>query len=101
LLIIALYALVVIRGLWRIWRETDLFVMLAATGLLVQFGMQAVVNMGVAVNLLPAKGMTLPFLSYGGSSLLAMAAGMGMLLGLTRKRYGGMESIVRKYEMAS
>jgi cell division protein FtsW len=66
----------------------DLFIMLASVGLLVQFGLQAVINMGVAVNLLPAKGMTLPFLSYGGSSLLGIALAMGMLLGLTRKQYG-------------
>ena len=64
------------------------WLMLAAAGLLTQFGVQAIVNMGVAVNLLPAKGMTLPFLSYGGSSLLAVAFGMGMLLALTRKQFG-------------
>jgi cell division protein FtsW len=56
--------------------------------LLAQFGIQAIINMGVAVNLLPAKGMTLPFLSYGGSSLIAIALGMGMMLALTRRRYG-------------
>lgn len=85
--ILALFGFIVIRGLLKAWAETDLFRMLAVTGLLVQFGIQAVVNMGVAVNMLPAKGMTLPFLSYGGSSMLAMGIGMGMLLALTRREY--------------
>lgn len=89
LLIIGLFAFVVLRGFWRLQQEVDVFVMLAVAGLLAQFGIQAIINMGVAVNMLPAKGMTLPFLSYGGSSLLGMALAMGMLLALTRKRYGG------------
>jgi len=88
LLIIMLYAAIMMRGFFRVWGVQDLFVLLASVGLLVQFGLQAVINMGVAVNLLPAKGMTLPFLSYGGSSLLGIALAMGMLLGLTRKQYG-------------
>lgn len=88
LLIIGLFGFIVLRGYVRLMRETDLFVIIAVAGLLAQFGIQAIINMGVAVNLLPAKGMTLPFLSYGGSSLIAMALGMGMLLALTRKRYG-------------
>ncbi len=88
MLIIALFAVIVVRGFLRMSRETDTFRMIAVGGLLTQFGIQAMVNMGVAVNLLPAKGMTLPFLSYGGSSLIAMAGGMGMMLALTRKRFG-------------
>ena len=88
LLIIALFGFIVLRGLTRVWRETDLFVLLAVSGLIVQFGFQAMVNMGVAVNMLPAKGMTLPFLSYGGSSLLAMGLGIGMMLALTRRKFG-------------
>lgn len=88
LLIIGLFAFIVLRGYARLLRESDAFVILAVAGLLAQFGVQAIINMGVAVNLLPAKGMTLPFLSYGGSSLIAMALGMGMLLALSRKRYG-------------
>ncbi len=88
LLIIMLYAAIMMRGFFRVWGVQDLFILLASVGLLVQFGLQAVINMGVAVNLLPAKGMTLPFLSYGGSSLLGIALAMGMLLGLTRKQYG-------------
>jgi cell division protein FtsW len=62
--------------------------MLAVTGLLAQFGLQAFINMGSTVSLMPTKGMTLPFISYGGSSLLAIAFGMGMTLALTRKRPG-------------
>ena len=61
---------------------------LASSGILVQIGLQAVINMGVNVRLLPAKGMTLPFISYGGSSLLALAIGMGFVLALTRRRPG-------------
>lgn len=88
LIILGLFAFVVLRGLSRVWKENDLFVVLAVAGILTQFGIQAVVNMGVAVNLLPAKGMTLPFLSYGGSSVLAIALGMGMVLALTKRKYG-------------
>ena len=88
LLIIFLFAFIVVRGFAKLSQETDMFRLIAVGGLLTQFGIQAIVNMGVAVNLLPAKGMTLPFLSYGGSSLIAMAGGMGMMLALTRKRFG-------------
>ncbi len=88
ILIVGLFAFVVLRGLSRVWKETDLFVVLAVTGLAAEFGVQAVINMGVAVNLFPAKGMTLPFLSYGGSSVVAIALGMGMMLALTRRKYG-------------
>jgi cell division protein FtsW len=88
LLIIGLYGFVVLRGLLRLMEQQNVFIVLAASGLLAQFGLQALINMGVAVNLLPAKGMTLPLLSYGGSSLLAVGLSMGMLLALTRKQYG-------------
>lgn len=88
IMIIVLFAFIVVRGLYKLWQEEDMFTVIAVGGLLAQFGIQAIVNMGVAVNMLPAKGMTLPFLSYGGSSLIAVAGGMGMMLGLTRKRYG-------------
>jgi cell division protein FtsW len=88
LLVIGIFAFIVIRGYVRLWTESNMFTLIAVSGLIAQFGIQAIVNMGVAVNLLPAKGMTLPFLSYGGSSLVAMAFGMGMMLALTRKRYG-------------
>ncbi len=88
LIIVGLFAFVVMRGFGRVLQETNLFVLLATTGLLVQFGLQAIVNMASTLHLMPTKGMTLPFISYGGSSLLALAIGMGMVLALTRKRYG-------------
>ncbi|MDA7427504.1 putative peptidoglycan glycosyltransferase FtsW [Primorskyibacter aestuariivivens] len=89
LAIIALYAGVVIASLSRLMRERDPFIRLAGTGLVCMFGVQAMINMGVAVRLLPAKGMTLPFVSYGGSSLLAMGIAVGMLLAFTRTRPQG------------
>ncbi len=88
LLIVALFAFVVLRGFARTLQESNLFVMLAASGLLVQFGLQAAVNMASALRLMPAKGMTLPFISYGGSSLLSTGLTVGLLLALTRRRYG-------------
>lgn len=86
LLILALFLFVVVRGLLRLLGETDLFVVLASAGLLTQFGLQAFVNMASSLHLIPTKGMTLPFVSYGGSSVIAIALGMGMLLALTRRR---------------
>jgi cell division protein FtsW len=91
LLILSLFAFVVVRGLLRLLAETDLFVVLAAAGLLTQFGLQAFVNMASSLHLIPTKGMTLPFVSYGGSSVLAIALGMGMLLALTKKRGSRLE----------
>ena len=88
LMIVAIFAFIVVRGFLKLSRETDMFTLITVGGLLTQFGIQAIVNMGVAVNMLPAKGMTLPFLSYGGSSMVAIALGMGMMLALTKKRYG-------------
>ncbi|MBK5945847.1 cell division protein FtsW [Rhodobacter veldkampii DSM 11550] len=89
LLIIALYASVVLSSLWRLLRERDPFTRLAGAGLACAFGVQALINMGVAVRLLPAKGMTLPFVSYGGSSVIASGIALGMLLALTRARPQG------------
>lgn len=86
LLILFLFAFIVVRGLIRLLGETDFFVVLAAAGLLTQFGLQAFVNMASTLHLIPTKGMTLPFVSYGGSSVIAIALGMGFLLALTRKR---------------
>ncbi len=89
LVIVALFAFVVLRGFTRALQENNLFIMLAASGLLVQFGLQAAINMASALRLMPAKGMTLPFISYGGSSLLSTGLTVGLLLALTRRRFGG------------
>jgi cell division protein FtsW len=77
------------RSLFRLMRERDPFTRLAGTGLACAFGVQALINMAVAVRLLPAKGMTLPFVSYGGSSVIASGIALGMLLALTRSRPQG------------
>ncbi|GGB16895.1 peptidoglycan glycosyltransferase FtsW [Allosediminivita pacifica] len=87
--IITLYMVVVVRSMIRLMRERDPFIRLAGTGLAAIFGVQAMINMGVAVRLLPAKGMTLPFVSYGGSSVIAAGIGVGMLLAFTRTRPQG------------
>jgi cell division protein FtsW len=84
LLIVGLFALVVLRGYSRVLQSPSLFILLAAAGLFTQYGMQALINMASALKLMPTKGMTLPFISYGGSSLFAIAIGMGMALALTR-----------------
>lgn len=89
MIIIALYATIVVRSFLRLIRERDTFIRLAGSGLAAMFGVQALINMGVAVRLLPAKGMTLPFVSYGGSSLIAGGIALGMLLALTRRRPQG------------
>ncbi|GGX56448.1 cell division protein FtsW [Tateyamaria omphalii] len=89
LCIIALYTGIVVRSLMRLLRERDPFIRLAGTGLACMFGVQAMINMGVAVRLLPAKGMTLPFVSYGGSSVIASGIAVGMLLAFTRSRPQG------------
>jgi len=86
LMIILLYCVVVVRSLTRLMKERDPFIRLAGTGLACAFGIQAFINMGVAVRVLPAKGMTLPFVSYGGSSLIAGGIALGMLFALTRSR---------------
>jgi cell division protein FtsW len=86
LLLLLLFAFIVLRGLMLARRNEDTFCRLAATGLILMFGLQAAINMMVNVHLMPAKGMTLPFISYGGSSLLSLALGMGFLIALTRRR---------------
>ncbi len=83
--IACLYFAIIVRVLVRLLDEEDGFIVLAATGLVAQFGGQAVINMAVNTQLFPSKGMTLPFISYGGSSFLALCVGMGMLLSLTRR----------------
>jgi len=88
LLLVALFAFIVLRGLARAFAAEDHFVQLATSGLIFLFGLQASINMAVNLNLLPSKGMTLPFISYGGSSLLALSLTAGMILALLRKRPG-------------
>ena len=83
--LVALFAFVILRGFVRVNETGDRFIQLAAVGLVGEFGFQALINMAVNLNLIPTKGMTLPFISYGGSSLLALAIAMGMVLALTRR----------------
>jgi cell division protein FtsW len=86
LIIVSLFAFIVIRALSRAMRSEDAFARFGAAGLAILFGAQAAINMAVNLSLIPAKGMTLPFISYGGSSIISIAYGMGMLLALTRER---------------
>src|SRR5690606_27410527 len=85
-LILLLFAFVVLRGLMLARREEDDFTRYALSGLVILFGFQSIINMAVNVRMMPAKGMTLPFISYGGSSLTAMAISMGFVLALARRR---------------
>jgi cell division protein FtsW len=86
LILVALFALIVVRALVKAMRNEDPFSRFAAAGLAMLFGLQSTINMAVNLHLMPAKGMTLPFISYGGSSLISLAYGMGMLIALTRER---------------
>jgi cell division protein FtsW len=92
LALVTLFAFIVVRGLYKAMKLTDTFEQVAASGLFVLVGQQAFINVAVNLNMIPTKGMTLPFISYGGSSMLAMGLTLGMALALTRKRpgaYGG------------
>ncbi len=89
--VIGLYGLVVCRGAFRLMAEENLFAFLAVAGLLASFGLQAFINMASALEVIPTKGTTLPFLSYGGSSLCAAAITLGFVLALNRRRYGQAE----------
>ena len=94
LALLALYAFIVIRALSRAYANEDMFSRFAASGIAIMFGVQASINMAVNLQLIPAKGMTLPFISYGGSSMISLAYGVGMMLALTRLRpTTGIESI--------
>jgi cell division protein FtsW len=84
--LLALFAFIVIRSLSRAYASEDMFSRFAASGLSILFGVQAAINMAVNLHLIPAKGMTLPFISYGGSSMVSLAYSVGMLLALTRQR---------------
>ena len=85
LAIACLYMGIVARVMVKLLHEENLFLVLAAAGLVGQFGLQAIINMAVNVQIAPSKGMTLPFISYGGSSMIALSIGMGLLLGFTRR----------------
>jgi cell division protein FtsW len=87
LLVLILFAFIVLRGISRILPEKNLFILMAASGLLVQFGLQAIINLASTLHMMPTKGMTLPFISYGGSSTMALSLGIGMVLALTRTRF--------------
>lgn len=85
LAIAILYMTIVARVLIRLLHEEDKFIVLAAAGLVTQFGLQALINMAVNVHIAPSKGMTLPFISYGGSSMVALSLGFGLLLAFSRR----------------
>jgi cell division protein FtsW len=86
LALVALFSFIVIRALQHAYKDHDPFTRFATAGLAILFGTQSAINMAVNLHLIPAKGMTLPFISYGGSSMISIAYGMGMLLALTRER---------------
>jgi cell division protein FtsW len=86
LVLVALFAFIVLRALSKAMRNEDPFARFATAGLAILFGTQSAINMSVNLALIPAKGMTLPFISYGGSSMISLAFGMGMLLAFTREQ---------------
>jgi cell division protein FtsW len=86
MLLVAVFAFIVLRGLFHSFREKDDFVRFAVAGLVLQVGMQSMINICVNLELMPAKGMTLPLISYGGSSMMAVSVTAGFLLALTRQR---------------
>ncbi len=88
LVIIGIFAFVVLKIFVRALSQNDLFTMLAGSGLASLFGAQALVNLSSTLALIPTKGMTLPFISYGGSSLFSLAIAMGLALAITRRRTG-------------
>ncbi len=85
-IIIVLYSILILRGLFRLYEEQDYFTILSCSGILIQLALQSIINMGVTLNLFPTKGMTLPFISYGGSSSIALAVGFGFYLSLTKHK---------------
>lgn len=87
-LIVLLFAFFVVRSLLRAMQDSNLFAVLAASGIALQFGLQTFVNMASTLHLIPTKGMTMPFVSYGGSSMIALGIGVGMLLALTKRKHG-------------
>ena len=87
LFIITLFIIIVLQGLRTAMKERDLFVTLTCSGLCVQFGMQAFINMASSISLLPTKGITLPLVSYGGSSIIATCISIGIILSCTKRRF--------------
>jgi cell division protein FtsW len=86
MVIVLIFAIIVLRGLYIASKDEDPFCRFAAAGLVVLFGVQSAINMAVNLHLMPAKGMTLPFISYGGSSMISLGIGMGFLIAVTRRR---------------
>ncbi len=99
IIVIACFAYIVVRGFLRIMSSEDNFTYYAASGILMQFGIQSIINIGVNLNLLPTKGMTLPLVSYGGSSIIATSCCVGILLSLTRKRFGILSQSIKKIKI--
>jgi len=91
LALLGLFLFIILRSLARVVHDNSIFAILATAGLLIQFGLQALINMASSLHMIPTKGMTMPFISYGGCSMLALAMSMGMVLALTRKRHGDMD----------
>ncbi len=83
--LICTFAFFIIRGFWLLRQENNYFTQIAVGGLLTQFAIQAIINMSSTLHLIPTKGMTLPFISYGGSSLISIGLAFGIILGLTRR----------------
>ena len=98
LLIVALFSILVMRALLQAMRRNNAFERMAVAGLATQIGIQAFINMGVNLHLLPAKGMTLPFISYGGSALLSSAVTMGFLLALSRRSADQHVTVVPRHQ---
>ena len=95
-IILFLFLFIIMRSIFSLFKQNNSFIIIAATGLIIQFGLQILVNIGSTLHLIPTKGMTLPFVSYGGSSLIALAISFGFLLGLTRDRGDFGEKFLKK-----
>jgi cell division protein FtsW len=94
IIIIVLFLFIIIKIFIKLTKEDDKFVQLSVTGIIAQLGFQSFINIGVTLNLLPTKGMTLPFISYGGSSTIAISIAMGIVLGLTKRK-----TLLNKYKI--
>lgn len=99
LIVVIMFALLVVRGLYIVAHTSNNFNILAISGILMQIGMQSVFNMGVSLHLFPTKGMTLPLISYGGSSAIAISIALGMMLAFSRERYDTISLPTRNYKI--